>query len=773
MPASSISAPRRLIDVALPLPVFQTFRYAVDGDPPSRNPIVPGSRVVVPLRGGRAIGICVGDSVAAGGEPSHGGGTAVQAAPRIKPILDVPDPGPAVPAALLDVCRWMADYYVVPLGIVLRSALPALLTGAARPSPAPRSRRVAVIRRHLPSLLERDQLFARAARQRQAFELLESLGGRSPADHLVERLGCSPGVLVALARRGLIALEKESVSRDPFAARDVAASAPLAPTPAQAAAIAAITAGAAGQGFLLHGITGSGKTLVYLEVLREVVDRRGQSAIVLVPEIALTPQTVDRFRAVFGDKVAVLHSSLSDGERYDAWRALRSGERRIAVGARSAIFAPLDNLGAIIVDEEHEASYKQGESPRYHAREVAVVRARVAGAVVVLGSATPSLESWVTASRGGYRLLTLPERVGGGRLPAVELIDLRTRNEERGTGARAGAGILSPALDRALDECLTSGGQSILLLNRRGFASFIQCSACGDVAACPSCSISLTYHRTPERLICHYCRYQEPPRAACPKCGGATLRQRGLGTQQVERLLSERFPAARLARMDVDTTSGKWAHADILDRVGRGEIDILLGTQMIAKGLDFPNVTLVGVIDADVGLNLPDFRASERTFQLLSQVAGRAGRGARGGRVIIQTRLPAHHALRHAAAHAYQAFVDEELPARVKPAYPPVIRLANLLCSGDDESATARLAEELAGWMQALVVRRGAAGVTVVGPAPCPIDRLKDRWRWHVLLKAEHSGSLTRVLRFLATRFEVPPRHRLRLTIDRNPVSLL
>ncbi|MFI5245344.1 MAG: primosomal protein N', partial [Gemmatimonadales bacterium] len=417
----------------------------------------------------------------------------------------------------------------------------------------------------------------------------------------------------------------QTVSRDPFLHRTPPAAAPHSPTDAQRQAIEALTAARPGEVALLHGITGSGKTLVYIELLKRVVRERGRTAIVLVPEIALTPQAVDRFRAVFGDDVAVLHSGLSDGERYDAWLALRSGAKRIAVGARSAVFAPLSNLGAIVVDEEHEASYKQGESPRYHAREVAIVRAREAGAVCVLGSATPSLESWENARAGKYRLLSLQARVGGGALPKVEVVDLRfsakdsrlpTLDPRLSTLDRQLRNVLSEPLELALHECLDRQEQSILLLNRRGYASFVQCSACEWVAACPDCSISLTYHRSPERLVCHYCRHQEAPSDTCPRCGESTLRQRGLGTQQVERLLAERLPTARIARMDVDTTSGKWAHADILDRVARHEVDVLLGTQMIAKGLDFPNVTLVGVIDADVGINLPDFRASERTFQL-------------------------------------------------------------------------------------------------------------------------------------------------------------
>ena len=753
----------RLVDVALPLPLFQSFTYAVEED--FVHPLVAGSRVVVPFRNKREIGICLGDAV--GATPS----------PRIKAVLDVPDATPAVDESMLALCRWIADYYIVPLGVVLRSTLPVLLTGVTKPRPAQKTRRIAVLRRDLPSLMHRDRTFARAPQQRALFELLESLGGRAAVEQLLERLDFSASVLKGLVARGIVTIEEEVVQRDPFTSR-VPQHAGLEhrPTRAQAAAIEAMASGNKGDVFLLHGITGSGKTLVYIELLRTVVMERGQTAIVLVPEIALTPQTVDRFRAVFGDRIAVLHSALSDGERYDAWLALRRGDKRIAVGARSAIFAPLENLGAIIVDEEHEGSYKQGESPRYHAREVAIVRARHEGAVVVLGSATPSLESWTNADSGKYRFLELPDRVGGGRLPSIEVVDLRhVIPRSSGTAANretAFRSVISEPVEEAISERLKLNEQSILLLNRRGYASFVQCADCGDVSTCPNCSITLTYHRAPERLICHYCLHREEVATICRRCRGTTLRQRGLGTQQVERLLAERWPSARIARMDVDTTSGKWAHSEILDRVGRGEIDILLGTQMIAKGLDFPNVTLVGVVDADVGINLPDFRASERCFQLLSQVAGRAGRGPKGGRVLIQTRVPGHHAVRCAVAHDYEGFIRDELPSRENPVYPPFIRIANVIFSGTTEDATARLAERGAEWLRRLLARR-RQGMTLIGPAPCPIDRIKNRWRWHLILKAEQSGELTRVGRYFLERFEVPKTAQLRVALDRDPVALL
>jgi primosomal protein N' (replication factor Y) (superfamily II helicase) len=749
-----------LVEVALPLPLFTTFSYRADRA--FANAIVPGTRVVVPFRNRQEIGVCVGFT-----EPTD-------ATRRYKSILEVPDAEPAIDASMLELCRWIASYYVVPLGVALRCALPTLMTGAAAPTPAQKVRRVAVITNELLSLMHRDRIFARSPQQRTLFELLESLGGRSPVEHLVERLDFSPSVLKGLVARNLVAIEHEVVSRDPFAARPQVATRRHDPTPDQRRAIDAVAGGAPGEVFLLHGITGSGKTLVYIELLEQVVRERGQTAIVLVPEIALTPQTVDRFRLAFGDAIAVLHSALSDGERYDAWLGLRRGEKRIVVGARSAIFAPLRNLGAIIVDEEHEGSYKQGESPRYHAREVAIVRARNEGAVVVLGSATPSLESWTNATSGKYRRLSLPDRVGGGSLPTIDIVNMRRTPARESEAPPDPFGlVISHPLEQALADRLTRGEQSILLLNRRGYAAFVQCSQCGDVSTCPNCTISLTYHRTPERLVCHYCLHKEEPTPRCRRCGGDTMRRRGLGTQQVERLLSERFPAARVARMDVDTTTGKWAHADILDRVGRGEVDMLLGTQMIAKGLDFPNVTLVGVIDADVGINLPDFRSSERCFQLLSQVAGRAGRGPKGGHVLIQTRVPSHHAVVCAVAHDYSRFVTQELEGRREPAYPPTTRLANVVFSGLRENETQRLAAHAAERLRRALAPHSSE-ISVVGPAPCPIERVKTRWRWHLLIKSTNPALLTRACRFLVERLVVPKdKSQLRVALDRDPVSLL
>ncbi|NIR44579.1 MAG: primosomal protein N' [Gemmatimonadetes bacterium] len=644
--------------------------------------------------------------------------------------------------------------------------------------PPQRTRQVVVLTRELPSLQERRRIFGRARRQQELFEYLETVDGRAEVAHLIDQLGMSRSVVRGLADRGVAEIREEETRQDPLAGLPVGEAPPPVPTPAQKVVIRRLIDSlveGAPTVHVLKGVTGSGKTLVYIELLRELVGRRGRAAILLVPEISLTPQTLARFRGAFGDDVALLHSALSEGERFTAWESLRSGAKRIVIGARSAVFAPVRDLGAIIIDEEHESSYKQHDpAPRYHAREVAAVRAHRDGALCLLGSATPSLESWANVQTGSWRLLQLPERIGARPLPGVSVVDLREERKERAGEEDRPPGplVLSRALHHALQRRLESGEQSILLLNRRGYSTFVQCRDCGAVQACPHCNVSLTVHRRPARLVCHHCYHQQPVPDACPDCGSVNLSHRGVGTEQVERVLGETFPRARLARMDVDTTSGKWSHHRILDRVGRGAVDVLLGTQMIAKGLDFPNVTLVGVINADVGLSLPDFRASENTFQLLTQVAGRAGRGPAGGEVIIQTALPGHYAVRFALAHDYDGFAARELDERAAPAYPPHIRLANLVLSGTAEARVQEGAEAALRWLIGLFEAHSISDIDAIGPAPCPIDRIRGRWRWHLLLKAHDGEVLGRVLRYMAARFE-PPHSGLRIEIDRDPVSLL
>lgn len=821
-------------EVAIPLPVLRTFTYAVP--PALEHAVAPGSRVLVPF-GKR------GDRVAWVDRIVSDMPTGV-----VRELSAVLEDTPLIPESLLALCRWVADYYVSPLGQVIRTAVPADLSttsvdtialpsgGVSRPEglseleaiildwlesmegpqsvarlrrehgergwwpairrleerrlveigseaprtkPPVRTRRVIRLTRELPSLRERDEIFGRARRQRECWEWVESVGGVTDVASLVARQGYTYPIVNALVTRGLARIDEEVVSRDPYETVEAPRAAELKPTSAQEAAIDALIGASRRQRpgtFLLRGVTGSGKTLVYIELLREIVERQGRTAIVLVPEIALTPQTVGRFRAVFGDRVAVLHSALSDGERYDEWRALRAGRKRIAVGARSAVFAPLPDLGAIIVDEEHEATYKQSETdPRYHARELAVVRARMEGAICVLGSATPSLESWVNATSGKYRLLELPERASGQRMPEVRVVDLRKeRKAQRESGDPSPDGqVLSPSLREAVEERLRRSEQTILLLNRRGYANFVQCRECGEVWDCPSCAVSLTFHRRRARMTCHYCLHEEEPPVRCDRCGSTDISFRGVGTEQVERTVVDAFPEARLARMDVDTTSAKWSHHRILEQVERGQVDILLGTQMIAKGLDFPNVTLVGVINADVGINLPDFRATERAFQLITQVAGRAGRGPKGGEVIVQTSLPGHHAVACSVTHDFAGFAQKELEARRAPLYPPYCRLVNIVVSGTDQGATMESAQRAAEWLTGLIRRREIREIELVGPAPAPIERIRDRWRWHFLLRSSAPLRLGQVTRYFAERFRVGKTAAVRLAIDRDPVALL
>ncbi len=738
----------RFADVLLPLPVSTPYRYAIPDALAAR--VVPGARVVVPVRRRRAVGVVLAETDEPPTQTARG-------------VLETPDPEPALSIAHIRLGEWLSAYYGCPLGLALRALLPGALWGGrdARTPPERFERTIRLVRA-LPSLVERERAFARAPKRRVVYETLEALGGTAPMRHLVERLKLGPSVLEGLVRSGLAQIDRVAAPRDPFA--DLSVAPPPTLSADQREVVAGILATPVDTPVLLEGVTGSGKTLVYLDVLRTVV-ASGGGAILLVPEIALTPQTVARVRGVFGDQVAVLHSGLSDAERADAWRALRSGKRRVAVGARSAVFAPVQRLAAIVVDEEHEPSYKQGTAPRYHARDVALVRARLEGARLILGSATPSLETLHRVAAGTVRRFALPRRVDDRPLPPVELVDLRTAERI----PEAGSVPWSEPLDREVRGALERKEQVILLLNRRGFASFLQCPKCGDVPGCPRCAITLTVHATPAALRCHYCGHEEPVRTECAKCGAPTQRMRGLGTQQLEHFVGLRFPAARIARMDLDTTSTKWSHHRILERFSRGEVDVLLGTQMIAKGLDFPRVTVVGVVDADTGLHLPDFRAAERTFQLVAQVAGRAGRGPAGGRVVVQTRSPDHHALRAAAAHSVEAFAAAELPLRAapNPAYPPHVGLVRFVALGATEAAAAARARRVAIWLRRGSAERLAGALTVLGPAPCPIPRLHGRWRWHLLVKSAEPKALGRVMR--AWRAQDPSA----VVADRDPVALL
>jgi primosomal protein N' (replication factor Y) len=596
--------------------------------------------------------------------------------------------------------------------------------------------------------------------------------GPLPLAKLKAQTGIGPAGLRELVERGLVALEDVEVERDPLADLEVSPREPPLLMPAQEGAYREIAAalerrnGEAAPVFLLHGVTGSGKTEVYLQALERTV-ALGRRGIVLVPEISLTPQTVQRFAERFPGQVAVVHSALSLGQQFDQWRRIRDGHYAVVVGARSAVFAPQPDLGLIVMDEEHEWTYKQEEpAPRYHARAVAERLAELTGAVLVLGSATPDLESYHRAKAGRYRLLSLPERVqptGDGSqtctvrpLPEVEVVDLRRELRE---GNR---GIFSRSLARAVAEALAAGEQVILFLNRRGAASFVQCRDCGHVPACSACAVSLTYHAAEERLICHHCHRGRRLPERCPQCQSPRIRFLGVGTEKVEEEAGRAFPGARLLRWDRDVTRQRGAHERILARFLAHEADILIGTQMIAKGLDMPAVTLVGVISADVGLNLPDFRSGERSFQLLEQVAGRAGRGPRGGRVIIQTYTPNHYAIEAAASHSYDAFYEHEANLRRRLGYPPFGRLARLVFAHTNAAHAQQQALRMAAALRRERDVRGIPGLDVLGPAPGLVPRVRGRYRWQITLRGSDPAELLGALSF--------PQG---WTVDIDPVSLL
>jgi len=568
--------------------------------------------------------------------------------------------------------------------------------------------------------------------------LLEYLAQQKEPVSLAEarkRVNCDRAVADALVRRGLVSIRQVEVRREPISYANITLSQPLTPTAAQKSALEAIKSALAegkAQKFLLHGVTGSGKTEVYLQALAEVIGR-GKRGIVLVPEIALTPQTIERFAARFPHKVAVLHSKLSLGEQFDEWQRIREGEFDVVIGPRSAIFAPQPDLGLIVIDEEQEWTYKQSDkSPRYHARDVALKLAELSGAVVILGSATPDVETFYHVQRGDYRLLQLPQRVtpsDGAALPEVEVVDLR---EELKAGNRS---LFSRSLSQAISRAVSNREQVILFLNRRGGASFVQCRSCGFVLRCRRCDVPLTYHPTEDKLVCHQCNYQTPVPDICPQCLSRRIKFLGVGTQKLEEAARQGFPRSRLLRWDSDATKGKHSHDEILHRFRRHQADILIGTQMIAKGLDLPLVTLVGVVSADVALNLPDFRAGERTFQLLSQVAGRAGRGILGGRVIIQTYSPEHYAIQAASRHDYGSFYEREIDYRRQLRNPPFTHLALLVYSHTNDAQCQRQAEGVKRMLAQEIDSRGIAGVELIGPAPAFIHRLRGRFRWQLILR--------------------------------------
>ncbi len=798
--------------VSLELALRKEFDYAIP--PELAGKVEVGSRVQVPFGSRKLLG-CVTALAEASGHT------------RLKPILKVIGAQSLVTPKVLKLARWIADYYCCAPEIALKSVLPE----AVRQEEAGWRERLFV--RALPVSGEFPKL---PKRQQDVWNLVEERREISLTE-LLKLAETTAATVRKLEDRGLVEVATQITERDPYAHEEILPTTPLVLNPTQAEALVKIKAAmdnqkseAGGQRsevggqkaeaasppsvlrppsstFLLHGVTGSGKTEVYLQALEHAL-AQGKGGIVLVPEIALTPQTVERFKARFSSGprqtlVAVLHSHLSTGERHDEWHKIRQGRARIAIGARSAIFAPIEPLGLIIVDEEHEHTYKQEEAPRYHARDVAIVRGQMENAVVVLGSATPSLESYHNCKKGKYTLLELPERVDNQKMPHVRVVDMRQ-------AARGGKGppMFSPQLKEAITQRLERGEQTILFLNRRGYSTSLQCPLCGFVAECPNCSLSLTYHRPEQKLRCHLCGWFEPVPAVCPKekCKNPAIRFAGTGTQRVEETLGKLFPQARVKRMDADVMKRKEDYRKVLGDFRVGKIDILIGTQMIAKGLHFPNVTLVGIIYADLALHQPDFRAGERTFQLLTQVSGRAGRGDVEGEVFVQAFTPFHPAIQYARRHDFVGFYEQELEFREQLKYPPVSRVALLTLKGRNEEKVKFSAEhvrkeldKLRGSVSGKVGERVSEkenaeldlgdsppahplthspahspapfrDLIIAGPAPAPLLRAETFYRYQLMLRTRAMSRLSLALAQITTTIALP--EDVTLTVDIDPVNL-
>ncbi|MFA1713103.1 primosomal protein N' [Peribacillus frigoritolerans] len=587
-----------------------------------------------------------------------------------------------------------------------------------------------------------------------------------PLKELLELMNTSSGTVKSLVSKGALAEMDQEIYRDPYENRVFEKSMPFTLTAEQTAALKPIQENIHRDEhdvFLLYGVTGSGKTEVYLQAIASVIEK-GKEAIMLVPEISLTPQTVKRFKERFGEQVAVMHSGLSVGEKYDEWRKIHRKEVKVVVGARSAVFAPFENLGLVIIDEEHESSYKQEETPRYHARDVAIERAKSYGCPVILGSATPTLESFARAKKNVYKLLTLSQRMNKNALPAVEIVDMR---EELRTGNRS---MFSELLFTKLKDRLDKGEQTVLMLNKRGHSSFVMCRSCGLVINCPNCDISLTYHRFNDIMKCHYCGFEEGMPSVCPECESEHIRFFGTGTQKVEEELAKILPEARVIRMDVDTTSKKGSHERLLNAFGEGKADILLGTQMIAKGLDFPNITLVGVLSADTMLHLPDFRSSEKTFQLLTQVSGRAGRHQLPGEVVIQTYTPEHYSIKLSALQDFDAFYEREMYLRRQSHYPPYYYVVLITVSHEDLMKTVSVTEKITNYLGSRLNRDSV----VLGPVASPISRINNRYRYQCLIKYKREPDLNQHLRTLLEHYQKETaQNHLQISIDLNPQIMM
>ena len=730
--------------VTLEIALRKEFDYAIP--PELAGQVQVGSRVKVPF-GPRQVMGCVTAMI---DQSTH---------TNLRPVLSVVGKQSLVTPRVLQLARWIAGYYCCPVEIALKSVLPE------------------AIRREKEGWRER--LFVRAVttpgempklskRQNEVWNIIEEWR-EMPLQELLKLTGTTAETVRRLEDKGLVVISEQISERDPYANEHILPSLPLLLNTEQAAALKPIIDAQEHRVFLLHGVTGSGKTEIYLQAIARALEQ-GKGAIVLVPEISLTPQTVERFKARFNSGplqtlVAVLHSHLSAGERHDEWHKIRDGRARIVIGARSAIFAPVEPLGLIIVDEEHEHSYKQEEAPRYNARDVAVVRGQMDGAVVVLGSATPSLESFRNAQKGKYTLLSMPTRVDDKKMPVVRIIDMRMEMRKQ-----RGVPIFSTPLKEAIARRLDKSEQTILFLNRRGYSSSLQCPKCGFVAQCPNCSVSLTYHRTVQKLMCHICGHNAPAPTICPdaNCRNPAIRYSGLGTQKVEETLTKLFPHATIQRMDTDILKRKEDYRRILGDFRLAKIDILIGTQMIAKGLHFPNVTLVGIIYADLSLHIPDFRAGERTFQLITQVAGRAGRGDVEGEVFVQSFTPHHPAIQFARRHDFEGFYEQEIDARRQLRYPPLSRIALLTIKGRNEEKVRFAADHVRKEIQQLL--EGTKDNILMGPAPAPLARAETFYRYQIMIRTRQMSKVSAQLAELNEKLALP--EGLTLTIDIDPATL-
>ncbi len=736
--------------VVTDLALDRVFDYKIPDS--LKETAVPGARVEVPFGHTRKTGFIV--SITDYSDYPHH---------RIKPISKVIDKEPLIPHTLIKLGEWVARYYCCSIEQGIKVLLPGVVRGG--------------------NVKKKTQLAVKLTNRAKAEKELKALQEKHPKQALVLKklfqrgetllsvlkyeLGISDSAVNTLEKKGLVVKENIEIQRDPFASDNIIPSCDLDLNDEQSEALDVIKKSIdsqKGQVTLLNGVTGSGKTEVYLQAIRHCLEK-GQEAIVMVPEIALTPQTVERFRSRFGDRVSVLHSGLTDGERFDEWMKIHEKKVSIAVGARSALFAPFHNLGMIIVDEEHEATYKQNEAPRYHARDIAVVRGHMENSAVVLGSATPSFETLYNVKSGRYTEVKLQKRFDSQPMPEVSIINLKNESKEVGSGY----GVFSKLLVSDIYKCLDQGEQVILFLNRRGFATTMQCLKCGYVAECEHCSKTYTYHRNYNQLICHYCNDIHIAPDCCPDCGDKEIRFSGLGTEKVESMAKKIFPSAEIARMDSDTMSSEKDYRAVLQRFRSGKVDILIGTQMIAKGLHFPNVTLVGVMLADLGLHIPDFRAGERTLQLLTQVAGRAGRGEIPGRVLIQTLSPFHPALQCAMKHEYEPFFEEEIGARKLFYLPPDTHMILIHFSGEDESIVSAAA---IGFADALKRVLKDDEETQLGDAmPSPIEKVAGKFRYQIGIRTKKVMKVSLILRQAVVGNRIDKR--VKFYVDVDPYSLM